>query len=130
MKGWAHNLSRHQQEFVTKMLFTIFVFLHVTCPVHHSVDCMNESSCFLYSRSHFYMGCAATKHLHILLLKICPSCSSFCMMHFITCSYLDLIFFSPWALFFQFRIPACVGILSWFVSFIPKTFPYYFIHYF
>lgn len=35
--------------------------------------------------------------------------------------------FFSWALFFQFNFQAFVGILFWFVSFIPKTFPYYFI---
>jgi len=50
---------------------------------------------------------------------------SFCMTLFIICTYLDLSF--SWALFFQFLIQAFVGILSWFVLFIPTTFPHYFI---
>lgn len=127
MKGRAHNLSQVTSKNLSQKCCSQFFSLHVTCPAHHNVDCMNECSCFVYSLFPFLCGlCSNQAPLYMSSKNPCPSYSSFCMMPFITCSYIDLSFFF-WALFFQVRIHGFIGILSRFVSFIPKTFLYYFI---
>jgi hypothetical protein len=91
------------------------IILTVWMKVHASF-----SHCF-----YFHLGCAATKLLHIRPLQTrVLQCSSF-NLHDAFRNLLSWSQFFSWALFFQFHIQAFAGILSWFVLFIPTTFPYF-----
>jgi hypothetical protein len=107
----------------------IFLFssmLHVQ-PLIILTVWMKVHVCFIHC-FHFYVGCEATKLLHIRPLQTpVLQCSSFILHDAFHNLFLSWSEFFSWALFLQFRIQASVGILSWFVLFIPTTFPYYFI---
>lgn len=119
---WKHNLSQvTSRNSSQKFCSHLFSFMLHVQPLIILTVWMKVHVSFIHC-VHFYVGCAATKLLHIRPLQT----------HVLQCSSIlhdafHNLFLSWSQFFFQFHIEAFLGILSWFVLFIPTIFPYYFI---